>query len=343
MEHINRYLDGMPSWAQGDWNDGGDIVLGTEVSIYRNIKDRKFTHLQSSDECKVNDRIITCMAPELIGTNVVNLDSVSPAEKKVLYERRMTDGCPVSYRNFSRLVFSDDERVVLTSNEEDHMKLRVTGEDDVVATCTRALNIESTMGIDCALVDGRYATSSVEMHGSGVYVRAMLHLPATHLTSASILTALELASSGLASNCLFASEGSSANMVSVGFTAPTVGSIPKLADTLQKLSAALAEIEMSRREMIKGRMADIVCRSWGLINNAKVLTQYESTYSLSYCIAGNGTALKTGIEVNKMKEAMVRTMDGHVMIGMEPEGKECPDEQRANIMKMALRGAEVCR
>lgn len=334
---LKSMVSTLPSWMSGDWNDDGDIVVGSEVCMYRNLSGEKFPHMQSPEERKRVLGHVMSRASGIMDSGAVRLDSLSYYEKLFLYERRVIDSVVDNCNTFSCASVASGN-TSMSINEDDHVKIKSffpgNGIDSALSATFEA---ERDMDMDFAINGDRYATVEMSMHGSGIIASTILHLPATHMTGGSVLSALKLSSfPKMHSMCLFSSEEKSSNMIIVGFMSPTIRDIPSHVSKLNSMVDSLVDIEMSRREIMKNEYADIPCRAWGLLTNARTLSSSEACRAISYCVAGVGRVIEAGIDGNKLKKSLLAAMDGHMAMTTDKRDDKWLDEQRAKIVSESL-------
>jgi protein arginine kinase len=333
-EEIARIFKDLPAWARSDWKDHGDIVLGSEVSMARNVIGHKFTTESNSDE---NKQVLRIVSENMYFPNVISLDAIGMGAKAMLYERQLIMSGDVDCPRFSRLMVSDDEMDSVTINELDHVRIRSFSCDlNIENAVERAVAIESLIEKSAPLES--VPVNILDYH-SDIAISAFVSTPATHLTSAAILTALPMAGSGLEASPMMGGIPQSANMIKI--TCKTrVNDVDSAIKRMKNLVDKIKAIEIRRRDTLLANkeLVSIMCQSWGSITNALKLTEEECLRPMSWCVAGINSGVPSSVDVNIFKNAIVGAMSGHLLIN--GGDISCVEESRALHLTKTLVGKE---
>ncbi len=331
---LQKLASESPRWASKSWKDNNDISLGVEVTLCRNLVGHRMTSTSSADDNKEVSRLIS---ESIKFPHNINLNGIGRIERSMLQERMLLLAGIMKHPPFSSLMFSNDELNLVAVNELDHVRIATYSPDmDIEDALVRVLKIESEMKITLDL-DNLPMTISNAFYDATI--SAVLSIPAIHITGASILAAISLASAGFFLEPLFGHPSNSANMIRIS-SKTRMKDIKSEIKKMQNLVDTLVKIETRRRKSILGDLVakDIITRGWGVMSNAYKLSEEEAIKPMSWSIAGINAGIDTSLDVNAIKDIMVGSMCGHLFI--HGGNTSCEEEIRAQYIRKALFGRE---
>ncbi len=353
-------MDSTTEWLRGE-GEANDVVLSSRVRLARNLVGAPFAaksgrkdRLATLEACR--DQVLRAgLAERLVW---IDLHEAPMMQRSLLVERQLiskqhSKGRPIGLgagEDPRGVAFSvPDERLSIMVNEEDHLRIQTIRSGLALSAAWQdvdKIDDKVEAGLDFAFSPRfGYLTACPTNVGTGVRMSVMLHLPGLRLTGEiekvkRAATDMSLAVRG------FYGEGSEA-----------VGDLYQLSNqtTLGKSEAQiLKELESeiiprvieyereSRRNLLEKRrvvIEDQVCRAWGLLNNARLLTTEEAMQALSLVRMGMLTGLlKQGVDYKQVNQLMLLVQPAHLQ---RVVGKELDQEQRrvarATFMRSKLK------
>jgi protein arginine kinase len=347
-------------WLRGE-GESHDVVLSSRVRLARNLSGAPFAaksgrkdRLATLEACR-NQVLRAGLAERLVW---IDLHESPMMQRSLLVERQLiskqhSKGRPVGAgagEDPRGVAFSvPDERLSVMVNEEDH--LRIQGIRSGLALSTAWQDVDKAddkieAGVDYAFSQRfGYLTACPTNVGTGVRMSVMLHLPGLRLTGEiekvkRAATDMSLAVRG------FYGEGSEAvgdlyqlsNQTTLGKTEALI-----LKELEGEIIPRVIEYEReSRRNLLEKRrvvIEDQVCRAWGLLSHARLLTTEEAMQALSL--------VRMGILIGLLKPSVDHKAINQLMLLVQPAhlqrviGKELDQEQRriarASYMRSRLK------
>lgn len=237
------------------------------------------------------------------------------------------------------LLLLDDGTVSIMINEEDHIRLQVILNGFALNEAYNIANKLDTMldeTLSLAFDDKLgYLTQCPTNLGTGMRASVMLHLPALQESHAMGRIAENLAKLGLTLRGTYGENSEPvcamyqlSNQVTLGISEQTA--IENLKNiTLQLVS----QEENSRKALLENiRMQDIISRSYGILNYAKLISNDEAMKLLSNVRLGIAGGMIDGIDIATVDKLMIDIQPGTIMSN---EGKRLsPNERDAARAKL---------
>lgn len=345
----------LPEWLRGE-GEASDVVLSSRVRLARNLaavpfgsKSGPAERARSLEMCR--DQIL--MAP--LSSRIVweDLHEATPTKRALLVERHLISKQLSKGRTLAAdprgVAYSvPDERLSIMVNEEDHLRIQAIRSGLALAAAYREVDQADDLieaGIEYAFSRRfGYLTACPTNVGTGVRMSVMLHLPALRLSGD--IEKVKRAADGL---CLavrgFYGEGSEAvgdlyqlsNQTTLG---KKEGEI--LAQLDGDILPRIVEYErVARRELLAKRRAlleDQVCRAWGLLSSARLLTTEEAMQMLSMARLGALSEILPA-DVKLMNALFLLVQPAHLQRAMS---KEMDQEQR-RVARATLVRAKLAR
>lgn len=329
-----------------------EIVFSSRIRLARNLNDYPFPSVASIAQKKeVLKRIkeVFTAAKDLKHSFFWEIEDLSSLDRQFLLERHVVSQEHVFDRDSENLagrglIISDDERISLMINEEDHLRLQCVTSGFDLHSCWQTLNaIDDDFSEKLSfafLSDLGYLTACVTNLGTGLRASCMLHLPALVLTK-NINKILELlAKISFTTRGLFG-EGTQAlgnffqisNQVSLGV------SEEELINNLTGVVNQVKEQEMdARANLLEGKyrisLEDMVWRAWGILENCRLINSTEALNHLSILSLGLDLGIIKNIEREVINSLFIIIQPAHLQ---KIEGKSLREDERDYIRAEILR------
>ncbi|MBQ9709558.1 MAG: ATP--guanido phosphotransferase [Clostridia bacterium] len=257
-------------------------AVSTRVRLARNLADYPFGP-QNACNAPIVDLVTRTLRP-LGDFNLIRISELEGAQAGYLKEKYIVSPLLVKNAATGAVVVSDDERVSVMINEEDHLRLQCVLEGlcpeeayDNLFYLDRKLSERMSFATDS---DFGYITACMTNLGTGMRASVMLFLPA--LTECGRMTELiaEMKGLGLTVRGAFG-EGSRpegclyqvSNEVTLGYSEKEILTMVSFA------ARKLCDMElMQRNELISAyplQEEDACRRAYGILTNCKILTYSE--------------------------------------------------------------------
>ena len=294
-----------------------DVVISTRVRLSRNIKGIPFINKASKEELKeVYDKVKE-ITPSL-GYNLkfLSLDDMDMITKQSLVEKHLiSPDFAKTKMPYTAVVINDDENICIMVNEEDHIKLQVfTSGLDIDNLSNLAIEIDEKME---SLIPYSYhekygfLTACPTNVGTGLKISTLVHIPALQMTGnlnkmLNIINKLGMNVRGLYG------EGTKAegdiyqvsNNQTLGITEK------EIAKNLNLLAQKIIDQErLARKYLSKNslKLEDEVYRSYGILANARRLSEDENIELLSKVKLGTDLGIIKELNDKKVRELMLFT------------------------------------
>ena len=289
-----------------------DVVISTRVRLSRNIKGIPFINKASKEELKeVYDKVKE-ITPSL-GYNLkfLSLDDMDMITKQSLVEKHLiSPDFAKTKMPYTAVVINDDENICIMVNEEDHIKLQVfTSGLDIDNLLNLAIEIDEKME---SLIPYSYhekygfLTACPTNVGTGLKISTLVHIPALQMTGnlnkmLNIINNLGMNVRGLYG------EGTKAegdiyqvwNNQTLGITEKEIALAQKIID-----QERLARKYLSKNSL---KLEDEVYRSYGILANARRLSEDENIELLSKVKLGTDLGIIKELNDKKVRELMLFT------------------------------------
>ena len=294
-----------------------DVVISTRVRLSRNIKGIPFITRASKEELKeVYDKMKE-ITPSL-GYNLkfLKLDDMDSITKQSLVEKHLiSPDFAKTKMPYTAIIINDEENICIMVNEEDHIKLQVfTSGLDIDNLLNLAIEIDEKIE---SLVQYSYhekygfLTACPTNVGTGLKISTLVHIPALQMTGnlnkmLNIINNLGMNVRGLYG------EGSKAegdvyqvsNNQTLGITEKEI--VKNLNLLAQKI---IDQERLARKYLSKNslKLEDEVYRSYGILVNARRLSEEESIDLLSKVKLGTDLGIIKELNDKKIRELMLFT------------------------------------
>ena len=341
----------MSNWYVQTGKDS-DIVISSRIRLARNIKGIPFT-----TKCKPEDleKVINIMNNEVnslgYGLKLFRMDKIDNVTKLSLIEKHLISPEFVAKtensitQNLKAILLNDDENICIMVNKEDHLRIQVFSAGlDLENLKNLIVEIDEKIDEACHYSCDRkygYLTTCPTNVGTGMKVSVMVHLPALTITG-NINKVLQIANSfGMNIRGLYG-EGTQSlgniyqisNNQSLGLTED------EIVKNLNIITSKIIEQErLARKNLTKEplELEDRICRSYGILTNARKLTSEECLKLWSDVKLGMDLGIIEGLTDLKVNKIRINSQSGNLQkyLGNNLNAYE-RDIERPKIIKQII-------
>ena len=341
----------MSNWYVQTGKDS-DIVISSRIRLARNIKGIPFT-----TKCKPEDleKVINIMNNEVnslgYGLKLFRMDKIDNVTKLSLIEKRLISPKFVAKtensitQNLKAILLNDDENICIMVNKEDHLRIQVFSAGlDLENLKNLIVEIDEKIDEACHYSCDRkygYLTTCPTNVGTGMKVSVMVHLPALTITG-NINKVLQIVNSfGMNIRGLYG-EGTQSlgniyqisNNQSLGLTED------EIVKNLNIITSKIIEQErLARKNLTKEplELEDRICRSYGILTNARKLTSEECLKLWSDVKLGMDLGIIEGLTDLKVNKIRINSQSGNLQkyLGNNLNAYE-RDIERPKIIKQII-------
>ncbi|HAH05576.1 MAG TPA: ATP--guanido phosphotransferase [Elusimicrobia bacterium] len=324
-----------------------EVVLSSRVRLARNLAAHPFPpRAEAKEAASVLAEILEAArgTKALAKAAVIRLDDVDATDRLFLVERHLISPLLAKTPKGRAVLVGERDALSVMVNEEDHLRLQGLSSGlclEEAFAKAGALDDELSRSLDFAFrSDWGYLAACPTNAGTGLRASCLVHLPGLGLTG-EINRVLEgLSRLGMVVRGLYG-EGTKvmgdlyqiSNAAALGPSeGALIGSITKVVGTL------VAREGEARRSLGAGghrsRLEDLVYRSLGLLQNARVLSYEETMQHLSYVRLALSLGWRMPAGLDTVNELTVLTRPGHVQMlaGKELEAGD-RDFLRASLLR----------
>ena len=341
----------MSNWYVQTGKDS-DIVISSRIRLARNIKGIPFT-----TKCKPEDleKVINIMNNEVnslgYGLKLFRMDKIDNVTKLSLIEKHLISPEFVAKtensitQNLKAILLNDDENICIMVNKEDHLRIQVFSAGlDLENLKNLIVEIDEKIDEACHYSCDRkygYLTTCPTHVGTGMKVSVMVHLPALTITG-NINKVLQIVNSfGMNIRGLYG-EGTQSlgniyqisNNQSLGLTED------EIVKNLNIITSKIIEQErLARKNLTKEplELEDRICRSYGILTNARKLTSEECLKLWSDVKLGMDLGIIEGLTDLKVNKIRINSQSGNLQkyLGNNLNAYE-RDIERPKIIKQII-------
>ena len=278
-----------------DTGEHGDVVLSSRARLARNIDGLPFpVRLNPSQRMAVTAKVASLLKNDREKLKLIDMSKLYPYEAVSLAERHLVSPEFVSSTDGKALILSENEKISIMLNEEDHIRIQaIEGGLQVEKAYENACRYDDILdaGLHFAF-DNRlgFLTQNPANLGTGLRISVMLHLPALSKTGDM------LNFSSMLSNLGFNIRGS------YGDTVSAAGDIYRLSnqvtlgisenDAIANLKSMALQLATKERAAAEELIKDIgtrdrIKRAHALLQSAMLLSANEMMEMLSWLRLGS--------------------------------------------------------
>lgn len=336
----------LTSWMNGYGQDG-DIVLSSRVRLARNFCDIPFpnrANLSQLAEARNKVAEILPALAEATGKSyqMIAIDQLSTLERNVLIEKHLISRNLIAHPEKRHLVVSDDNKVSVMVNEEDHLRIQCMASGlDLGSAFSLADTIDDAVEnrLDIAFNEKvGYLTSCPTNLGTGLRASVMVHLPGLVFTRQINKIVNASTQLGLAVRGLYG-EGTEvvgnifqiSNQLTLGFSEREI---------VDNLTSAVLEIithERAARKALFAQSPDVlsdkIWRSYGILKYARSISDHEALVLLSEVRMGVDLGIITEAPAAVFNELLVSSRANYLQ-NLQDNGNLSQGEINKNRAEM---------
>jgi len=336
------------SWLTGK-EPLSEIVLSSRIRFARNLKEFKFPPSADTD---TRDKIIEFVksAFETAGIlkegNFYRSTDINSLDQNFLVERHIIS--PEFMKNGTgRGLYIDNSRhLSIMINEEDHIRLQVISGGLSMNECWELaddLDKKLSRKMEYAYDDTfGHLTSCPTNVGTGLRASILIHLPGLVLTRDIDNVINRISKVGLVVRGFYG-EGTDVlgNLFQISNQTTLGRSEEEIIDSLAKVTQQIIEYEINSQETLMkdapDQIEDKVWRSYGILQNARVLSSSEVMNLLSALRLGLSLKLIDKVTLRKINELLIVTQPAHLQkyYNREMDSTE-RDMVRADLVRECL-------
>lgn len=309
-------------WYMKSGNEG-DVVISTRIRLARNLRSYPFPNRMSQpqrQQCdeKIRDALLNGNSTLADHFEYLGTGDMSEAEIISLVERHLISP-EFARQNDGKFLLMDDESVSIMLNEEDHIRLQVMRPGlDLDGAYETADKIDTLLDeqLEYAFDDKLgYLTQCPTNLGTGMRASVMLHLPALQDKGIIPQLANTVSKLGLTIRGLYGEGTEPKGAIYQLSNQVTLGISEKAAITnLMGITKQVIAQERSYRESMKNdiRTVDAICRSYGILSTARILSGDEFMRLISNVRLGVATGIIEDISLDTISALMVSAQAGMI-------------------------------
>ena len=294
-----------------------DVVISTRVRLSRNIKGIPFINRASKEELKEVYEKMKEIAP-LLGYSLkfLKLDDMDSITKQSLVEKHLiSPDFAKTKMPYTAIIINDEENICIMVNEEDHIKLQVfTSGLDIDNLLNLAIEIDEKIQ---SLVQYSYhekygfLTACPTNVGTGLKISTLVHIPALQMTG-NLNKMLNIINNlGMNVRGIYGEGSKAEGDVYQVSNNQTLGITEKeIAKNLNLIAQKIIDQErLARKYLSKNslKLEDDVYRSYGILVNARRLSEEEAIDLLSKVKLGTDLGIIKELNDKKIRELMLFT------------------------------------
>lgn len=332
-------------WLKGTGDDA-DIVVSSRVRLARNLYKLPFSHWANEEEKK---QVLNEVKPIILGHDLMKngmfyiINELENIERNFLIERHLMSREHAKDDPYKGIVIKENETLSVMINEEDHLRLQtiksgfnLDGAWDMISGLDKEIGNE----LEYAFSDEwGYLTACPTNTGTGIRASVMLHLPGLVMTEQiekilQVISKLSLTVRG------FYGEGSEArgNFFQISNQVTLGNSEVEIIDNLKRvIRQIIGQEKQSRVKQLNNNrqiLEDKIWRSYGILNNAKVISSQETIDLLS--------SVRLGVELGIVEEVDRRLINKLFML-IQPAHLQKISGKKLNVKERDFERAELIR
>jgi protein arginine kinase len=338
-----------PSWTKLE-GEASDVAISSRIRLARNLKGIPFPGYANETQLNLINGEISRVVKEKSSIEplaVIKVEELTPNDRLVLVEKHLCSPQFIERPHLRMLLINQEQSISVMINEEDHLRIQAVTPG---FSLDGALSIANQMddyleeNLDfCFDESYGYLTACPTNAGTGLRASVMLHLPGLAMVDQvkKVLTALTHI--GISIRGLYGEGTESIGDIYQVSNSVTLGrNEVDLCSNLKSVCRQVIERERAIRESLlkdsKVQLEDRVCRSYGILTQARMLSSQEALKLLSDVKFGVEMGIIPNIDKMMMKELLfiIRASILQKIVGKELSSRE-RDYYRAKIVRDKLR------
>ncbi|HCX03969.1 MAG TPA: protein arginine kinase [Clostridiales bacterium] len=327
-----------------------DIVVSSRIRYARNLKNHKFPIILDKKESEEIFKEISDVvkSKDIYGKNFSHFKTsdIPPLEKNMLIERHIISPALIENQGMSGFIMSNDEKISIMINEEDHLRLQVLSSGLNLMECLeKADEIDSILDEKLEYAYHKqfgYITACPTNLGTGLRASSMLHLPALVMTGRLEKLLNTISKFGISVRGVYGEGSKSIGYLFQISNQTTLGNDEKtIVEKIEKIAIQIVNKEREAREYLLNEnrleLDDRVHRAYGIVTNCTKITTDEAVKLLSLVKLGVDTGLLEKYKDINFNKLFVEIQPMNIQFEAREELNEIErDTKRAEIIKTAF-------
>jgi protein arginine kinase len=342
QDYMKEFL---PAWVKTN-GEANDVAISSRIRLARNIKGIPFPNCADEQQLsKVNDMVLQAIkeTPPFGPLAVIKIEELTPDDRTILVEKHLCSPKFIDHHHQRLLIVNQEQSVSLMVNEEDHLRIQSITPGFSLEDALSLVNqvddyLEGTLEF-CFDENYGYLTSCPTNVGTGIRASVMLHLPGITMVDQIKRVLTTLTHIGINIRGLYGEGTESFGDIYQISNQVTLGhSEEDLTSNLKSVCRQVIEQERAVRESLmkknKIQVEDRLCRSYGILTQARVISAKEALKLLSDVKLGVELDIIPRIDKTCIKELMFLTRASTLQ---KIIGKEMSEEERDYYRAMVIR------
>lgn len=332
------------------YNESGyqdDVVISTRIRLARNIKGVVFPSKMSKEDAKnLVDNMESVLSDIGYGFTKHNVSEMSATDKNIYIEEHYLSPKMLSQELEKALFISEDNRVAIMVNEEDHLRLQCVYAGfepekayDVISKTDDSISKKTEYAFSEKY---GFLTSCITNLGTGMRVSFMVHLPALVKSGMAKRLFTALSKMGIAVRGIYG-EGTDSkgdlyqisNQKTLGESEDEI--IKKMKDIITEIITKERELRNTIMREDKLSLENKIMRSYGILKFATLIDTNELMDCLSYVRLGASLGIIKDIDNKTISKILIESRPSHiekrVNKSLSPQER---DYERAKYLKECL-------
>lgn len=326
-----------------------EVVLSSRIRLARNLDDTPFPHLLTETQAEQVIKQVEAGVKEinLMGlptkVELYRLADQPSLDRQVLVDKHLISPQQAAEARGKAVAISGDESVSIMVNEEDHLRIQVLAPGLQLEQTWQTANL-----VDDALEQKLayafhsqrgYLTACPTNLGTGMRASVMVHLPGLVLTQQVGNLFRHLSQLGLVVRGLYGEGTEASGQIFQISNQNSLGkSEEEIVQALQVVGAKVVELEKEARAHLyrenRLHVEDQICRSYGILANARIITSNEAMRYLS--------DVRLGVDLGLFPKLNVRLLN-ELMIQMQPAFLQKQAGEELDAVARDVRRAQLIR
>ena len=275
-------------WLLGTGKDS-DVVISSRIRLARNFRKIPFPNRADFEQLAAVEQSTESVMPhveQVIGKHFrhLKMDQLTKLQRDVLLEKRLVTRNLLKNTQYRDAYISEDDSVSVLVNEEDHLRIQcMTPGLDLAHTFALASEIDDAVEAELNIAFDEkmgYLTSCPTNLGTGLRASVVLHLPGLVFTK-NIANIINISQQlGLSIRGLYNDDKEVignlfqiSNQLTLGFSEEEI--IANLVSAVTEITAHERRARKALSLYMKERLEDDICRAYGVLRYARLLTEKE--------------------------------------------------------------------
>ena len=301
---LQNLINSLPEWTKAS-GEADDVAISSRIRLARNLKGIPFPNKANDQQLtKVVETIENAVSRQSDLMIPIKIENLSANQRLIMVEKHLCSPQFIEKPHYRMLVINKEQTISLMVNEEDHLRIQTISPGFNLESALNQANhvddfLEETLDYSFDETCG-FLTSCPTNVGTGIRASVMLHLPGLAMVDQIKQVLSALTQLGINIRGLYGEGTESLGNIYQISNQVTLGhSEEELTNNLTSVCRQVIEQERSvRKALMKDsrlQLEDRLCRSYGLLTQARLMNTQEALKLLS--------DVKLGIDLGIIPEA----------------------------------------